>query len=188
MTKLCLGLLLSCLPSIVLAASQKPEEASVASECATWLDHELPQLHSKNIIDLCEVTKGKPLLLVNTASYCGFTKQFSGLEGLYQKYKDKGLVVIGFPSDSFNQESSEEAKTADICYKNFGVTFLMTQAIDVTGGDAHPIFRHLAESTKGPSWNFNKYLIDSSGRVVEHFPSRVKPMGSKLKASLEQVL
>ena len=92
--------------------------AETEKSCPDWLNHKVGQLHSDKVIDLCEVTSGKPVLLVNTASYCGYTKQFGGLENLHQKYKDIGLVVIGFPSNSFNQEADEEAKIEPLSTPN----------------------------------------------------------------------
>ena len=156
--------------------------------CAPWLDHKLNKLHSSQIIDLCAQTAGKPVLLINTASYCGYTYQFTGLEALYQRYKDRGLVVVGFPSDDFNQEDDDAAKTADICYINHGVTFSMTDVINVKGADAHPVFQHLANETKRPNWNFNKYLVDKDGNVIELFRSGVEPDSRKLQAAIEAVL
>ena len=156
--------------------------------CAPWLDHKLNKLHSSQIIDLCAKTAGKPVLLINTASYCGYTYQFTGLEALYQRYKDRGLVVVGFPSDDFNQEDDDAAKTADICYINHGVTFAMTDVINVKGSDAHPVFQHLANETKRPNWNFNKYLVDKDGNVIELFRSGVEPDSRKLQAAIEAVL
>lgn len=156
--------------------------------CAPWLDHKLNKLHSSQIIDLCAQTAGKPVLLINTASYCGYTYQFTGLEALYQRYKDRGLVVVGFPSDDFNQEDDDAAKTADICYINHGVTFAMTDVINVKGSDAHPVFQHLANETKRPNWNFNKYLVDKDGNVIELFRSGVEPDSRKLQAAIEAVL
>lgn len=156
--------------------------------CAPWLDHKLNKLHSSQILDLCAQTAGKPVLLINTASYCGYTYQFTGLEALYQRYKDRGLVVVGFPSDDFNQEDDDAAKTADICYINHGVTFAMTDVINVKGSDAHPVFQHLANETKRPNWNFNKYLVDKDGNVIELFRSGVEPDSRKLQAAIEAVL
>ncbi|MDP6189644.1 MAG: glutathione peroxidase, partial [Gammaproteobacteria bacterium] len=128
--------------------------------CAPWLDYSLKKLHDPEVIDLCTATRGKPVLLVNTASHCGFTHQFGGLEELHQQYQDQGLVIIGFPSDSFSQAADTAAEAARICYYNFGVSFLMTEQISVKGDTAHPIFKHLAQASEAPGWNFNKYLIN----------------------------
>jgi len=184
-----LCILVSCLASpFALAQSEMHTAGSGEPNCAPWLDYKLNKLHSSQIIDLCAQTAGKPVLLINTASYCGYTYQFTGLEALYQRYKDRGLVVVGFPSDDFNQEDDDAAKTADICYINHGVTFAMTEVINVKGSDAHPVFQHLANETKRPNWNFNKYLVDKDGNVIELFRSGVEPDSRKLQAAIEAVL
>ncbi len=158
------------------------------ADCAQWLDFEVDKLHSAEVIDLCAETAGKPLLLVNTASYCGFTYQFTGLESLYQRYKDQGLVVVGFPSDDFNQEDDDAAKTAEVCYVNHGVTFLMSDVVKVKGSSAHPVFAHLGAETEEPGWNFNKYLVSKDGQVLQHFGSSVEPDSAELTAAIESTL
>jgi glutathione peroxidase len=115
------------------------------ASCPDVLNHNMQTLRSRDSVNLCQAYKGKPVLLVNTASHCGFTPQFKGLETLYQEYKDQGLVVAGFPSDSFNQEADSAEKTAEICYINYGVTFDMYAEIPVKEGEAHPLFAELAE-------------------------------------------
>ena len=170
------------------AAFAQPSVEISSRTCAPWLDHQLGQLHSDRVIDLCTETAGKPVLLVNTASYCGYTYQFTGLEALYQRYKDAGLVIIGFPSDDFNQEDDNAAKTADICYINHGVTFLMTDVTKVKGRDAHPVFRHLADEKSQPNWNFNKYLVDREGNVTSIFRSRIEPDNKRLISAIDEIL
>lgn len=172
------------LAGMLLAPAHAQGQQETAS-CAPWLDHEVSRLNSPETIDLCAETAGKPVLLVNTASYCGYTYQFTGLEELYQRYREDGLVVVGFPSDDFNQEDDDAAATAEICYVNHGVTFLMSDVIDVAGGDAHPVFAHLAEEAGQPDWNFNKYLVNSSGEVVGHFGSRVEPDSVEMLTAIE---
>jgi glutathione peroxidase len=170
-----------------LSVSPAADAAGSAAECASWLKHEIGKLHSDQTLDLCALTAGKAVLLVNTASFCGYTPQFKGLEALYQARKDQGLTVIGFPSDDFFQEADAEAETADVCYINYGVTFPMTTAIKVRGRDAHPVFRHLHEAGQ-PAWNFNKYLVDTDGTVVEHFGSNTAPDSAALNAAIDRVL
>ena len=155
--------------------------------CPDYLNTEMRRLHSQETANLCDFYRaGKPMVIVNTASHCGFTKQFGGLEKLHQKYKDQGLVVLGFPSNSFNQEEKSEEGTARVCYKNYGVTFPMFEHVDVKGKEAHPLFAYLAKQTEAPSWNFNKYLIDDGN--VQHFGSRVAPEGSELEEAIGEAL
>ncbi|MDP1930904.1 MAG: glutathione peroxidase [Gammaproteobacteria bacterium] len=172
---------------IVLVTLTAPTTAQNAS-CAQWLEHEITKLNSSDQVDLCAETAGKPVLLVNTASYCGFTYQFTGLETLYQRFKDEGLVVIGFPSDDFNQEDEDAAATAEICYINHGVTFPMTEVVKVKNADAHPVFAHLGNETQAPGWNFNKYLVGKDGEVLAHFGSNVEPGAAELIAAIEAAL
>ena len=136
--------------------------------CPDYLQGEYRKLHSSNTVDLCELTQNHPVLIVNTASHCGFTSQFEGLEALYQRYKDQGLVVVGFASDDFKQEDKDEEKAAEICYLNYGVTFTMLAPTHVRGKKANPLFKALAKSASAPAWNFNKYLLDKNGEFVEH--------------------
>lgn len=136
--------------------------------------------------------KGDVMLIVNTASHCGFTKQFDGLEQLYKTYKDKGFVVLGFPCNQFgNQEpgTAEEAEAA--CRLNYGVTFPMHDKVDVNGDNAAPLFKYLKDETKGMlgskiKWNFTKFLVDREGNVVERFAPTTEP--EKLKKDIEQYL
>jgi len=158
------------------------------ADCAPWLKHELKQLHSGQPLDLCAVTAGKPLLLVNTASHCGFTGQFEGLEELHQEYKDQGLVIIGFPSNAFNQAALNEEEAAKVCFYNFGVTFLMSQTIEVTGENTHPLFKHINEQQGQPSWNFNKYLVDKNGNVVDRYRQWITPTSWLLKNAIDDLL
>ncbi len=174
---------------VALLALAIPVGPALASECPAVLQHELPKLRSKDSVDLCQTFQGKALVVVNTASHCGFTPQFKSLEALYQRYKDDGLEVLGVPSDDFFQESDDEAETAEVCYVNYGVTFTMTQTQAVRGRDATPLFRELAEQAgQAPRWNFYKYVVDRQGRVVAHFSSKVKPDDPRLIAAVEKAL
>jgi len=136
--------------------------------------------------------EGKVLLIVNTASKCGLTPQFAGLEELNQKYKDRGLVVIGFPSGDFaNQELSDGSKAEEFCQLNYGVSFQIMKKIHVNGQEADPIFKYLKSRTKGLfssaiKWNFTKFLISRDGTVVKRYAPTVKP--GKLTKDIEAML
>ena len=161
---------------------------ATAASCPDYLNIEARKLHSEENVNLCELTQGKSVLIVNTASNCGFTPQFKALEALHQEYKDKGLVVIGFPSDDFFQEEKDEAKTADVCFLNYGVTFTMVATSPVRGSDANSVFEHLNAKTSAPKWNFYKYLVSGDGEIVTQFNSRVKPDSEELKNAIEKQL
>lgn len=153
----------------------------VLAACDNLLDYSHRRLASQAEDNLCEAYGDKVILVVNTASRCGFTGQFEGLEALYQKYRDQGLVILGFPSNDFRQELAEEADTADVCYINYGVTFPMFATSSVKGDTSNALFRALAESQAEPRWNFTKYLISRQGEVVAEFGSRVEPLDSALE-------
>jgi glutathione peroxidase len=172
------------LASVLLMCS-----ASVlAAECPPLLQGELQQLRSPQRIDLCQRFAGQPLLVVNTASHCGFTPQFKGLEALYQRYRGQGLQVLGVPSDDFKQEANDSGETAKVCYVNYGVTFAMTEPQAVWGRDAIPLFRELAAQSRAPKWNFYKYVVGRDGQVIASFSSRVKPDDPELIQALEQAI
>ena len=156
--------------------------------CPDFLDHSMRKLHSKETINFCEAFADQPLLIVNTASHCGYTPQFKGLEELHNKYQDRGLVVIGFASDDFRQEARDEASAAEVCYVNYGVTFTMVAPSHVKGEKSNPVFQALNRQTKPPGWNFNKYLVDASGKVVQHFDSNTRPDNAALQQAIEEVL
>ncbi|NOU52024.1 glutathione peroxidase [Pseudoalteromonas sp. JBTF-M23] len=160
---------------------------SYAQQCDDFTNVELRKLRSDEMLNLCQF-KGKPLLIVNTASNCGFTDQFEGLEKLHQQYKDKGLVVLGFPSDDFFQEEDDEKDTAKVCFVNYGVTFNMLATTAVRGDDANPIFKHLNEQTSSPNWNFYKYLVSADRKHVTRFNSRTKPLSKELTSEIEKAL
>jgi glutathione peroxidase len=138
-------------------------------------------------VNLCKAFAGKPMLIVNTASHCGFTPQFKGLEAVHEKYKNRGLAVVGFSSDDFNQEAKDEAEAADTCFVNYGVTFTMLAPLHVKGAEANAVFKELARQTQEPKWNFNKYLVTADGKV-QHFDSRVAPDSQQLNEAIEKLL
>jgi glutathione peroxidase len=159
----------------------------VAETCPDVLNVKMNKLRSSEQIDFCQAFQGKVILAVNTASNCGYTPQFKGLETLYKKYKDKGLVVVGFPSNDFNQEFAEAEKTANVCYINYGVTFPMMETSQVKGAGANALFQKLINAThEAPAWNFHKYLIDRNGTSIAAFASNVTPeqLDSKISALL----
>ncbi|QKE65670.1 glutathione peroxidase [Aquipseudomonas campi] len=160
----------------------------LAAECPPLLQGELQQLRSKEHIDLCQRFAGKPLVVVNTASNCGFTPQFKGLEALYQRYKDQGLEVLGVPSDDFKQEADNSEDTAKVCFVNYGVTFAMSEPQVISGDDAIPLFRELAAQTSAPRWNFYKYVVGRDGKVIASFSSLTKPDEADLIKAVEQAI
>jgi glutathione peroxidase len=135
---------------------------------------------------------GRTLLVVNVASKCGFTPQYEGLEALYERYRDEGLTVLGFPCDQFgHQEPGDEAEIKEFCSLNYGVTFPMFAKIDVNGDDAHPLYQWLRSQKSGVlgnriKWNFTKFLVDRDGNVVKRYASTTKP--EKLAADIETAL
>lgn len=159
-----------------------------AADCPAYLNQTVRKLHSSESVNVCKLAAGKPMLIINTASHCGFTPQFKGLEALHKKYKDRGLVVVGFSSDDFNQEAKDEAEAAEVCFLNNGVTFTMLAPSVVTGSSANPVFKELARQTEEPAWNFNKYLVKADGTVVKHFDSRTTPESTELNQAIEGVL
>jgi glutathione peroxidase len=159
-----------------------------AEQCPEYLNQKLLKLHSQKTLNICETYPGKPLLIVNTASYCGYTPQFGGLEKLNQQYKDKGLVILGFASNDFDQEAKDSKEIANVCFINYGVTFDMFAPVKVTGESAHPVFKALALQSTQPAWNFNKYLLNREGKVVKHFDSQVTPDSPLMKLAIEEIL
>jgi glutathione peroxidase len=183
MTRVFLPLLVALGGGLFLAAGP-----ASAAQCPAWLDHEFKRLHSSKTVNLCDEFAGRPLLIVNTASHCGYTGQFEGLEALHRKYRDRGLVVVGFPSNDFRQEAGDEAETAEVCYVNYGVTFTMIATSPVKGDEANPVFKELVRQAGEPAWNFNKYLVAADGKVVEHFKSSVTPQSGTMEKAIEQLL
>lgn len=162
--------------------------SAVAESCPAFLDHEQRKLHSNETVNLCDLAEGKPLLVVNTASRCGYTGQFEGLEALHKRSSGEGLVVVGFASDDFKQEADSEEEAATVCFKNFGVTFTMIAPGAVTGAEANPVFQEINRQSAPPRWNFTKYVVDAEGNVVESFPSKVRPDDPELIEAVESVL
>ena len=163
--------------------------ANNSAQCQGPLKGEHRLLRSEETVDLCELSQQKVSLVVNTASQCGFTGQFEGLEELYQSYKDQGFQVIGFPSDSFRQEYGNEEETAEVCYINYGVTFPMMATSAVRGRSANPVFAELIEQTgQSPRWNFYKYLVGRDGDVLGVYPSTTRPDDQSMRRDIERAL
>lgn len=156
--------------------------------CESHLQGEYRKLHSTDSVNICSLVENKVTLVVNTASHCGFAKQFKGLEALHKSYKDKGLVIVGFASDDFNQEDKDEGNAAGICFKNFGVTFTMLAPTKVKGAEANTLFKYLGAESGEPKWNFNKYLLGKDGKVLQHFGSMTEPDAASLKKAIDEAL
>lgn len=165
-------------------AGQAPTAA-----CPVVLKHSFNRLQDEAPQNLCQYA-GKVILVVNTASFCGFTDQYEGLEALYGKYKDKGLVVLGFPSNDFGQqEPGSNKEIADFCFNTYAVKFPMFSKTVVSGPDRNALFAQLAQATgTAPKWNFYKYLIDRNGKVIDSYNSLTKPQSRTLVTDIEKLL
>ena len=145
---------------------------------------------SGDVINLNDF-KGKPVLVVNTASYCGFTKQYDDMQDLWARYKDKGLIVLGVPSNSFNQEKKNNSEVKEFCEVNFNVNFPLTEITNVKGDNAHEIYKW-AEENHGksavPKWNFYKILINKEGKIEDTYASLTKPTSKKITKKIESLL
>lgn len=162
--------------------------SSQAADCPGLLNHQFPRLQDEAPQNLCQFA-GKVTVVVNTASYCGFTSQYEGLEKLYAKYKDKGLVVLGFPSNDFSQEPEDNKKIADFCFNTYGVKFPMFAKSSVKGREANPLFAALVKAGgKEPGWNFYKYVIGHDGKLVGSYNSLTRPDSKGFVTALEQAL
>ena len=163
--------------------------AHAAPNCSALLSHTFPRLQDEAPQNLCQY-QGKVILVVNTASYCGFTSQYEGLEKIYAKYKDRGFVVLGFPSNDFGQqEPGSNKEIAEFCKNTYDVKFPMFSKSAVSGNNPNPLFKMLiAKTGTTPKWNFYKYLIDRNGNVVDAFGSVTKPTSSSITNQIEKLL
>ena len=135
--------------------------------------------------------KGKPILIVNTASYCGFTKQYNDMQELWEKYRDRGLIVLGVPSNSFNQEKSDNSAVKEFCEVNFDINFPLTEITDVKGDNAHEIYKWAKENygkSAVPKWNFYKILINKEGKIEDTYASLTSPTSNKITKRIENLL
>lgn len=163
--------------------------ATTSAACPAILKHSFNRLQDEAPQNLCQYA-GKVVLVVNTASFCGFTDQYEGLEALYAKYKGKGLVVMGFPSNDFGQqEPGTNKEIADFCYNTYAVKFPMFSKTVVSGPERNALFAQLIKETgTAPKWNFYKYLIDRNGKVVNSYNSMTKPLSKSLTGDIEKLL
>jgi glutathione peroxidase len=163
-------------------------EAAKAPACPAVLQHTVERLQDEKPQNLCQYA-GKVVLVVNTASFCGFTPQYKSLEELHARYKDKGLVVLGFPSNDFSQEPENNKKIADFCENTYGVKFPMFSKTTVRGSDASPLFKQLTKLTDtAPKWNFYKYLISRDGQLVQSFNSTTDPLSKGFLSEVDKLV
>ncbi len=176
-------LALLCLPNA--AQAQKP----TPPVCPAILQHQFNRLQDEAPQNLCQYA-GKVVLVVNTASYCGFTGQYEGLEKLFARYQAKGLVVLGFPSNDFGQqEPGSSSQIADFCFNTYGVKFPMFAKTVVMGNQRNPLYAALYKATgAAPGWNFHKYLIDRNGNVAASFASQVEPQDRAIVSAIDKAL
>ena len=174
---------------LAIAAGLVSALPAFATTCPSLLNHSFPRLQDSSIQSLCQY-QGKVILVVNTASLCGFTGQYEGLEAVYDKYKDRGLVVVGFPSNDFGeQEPGSSKEIADFCRTTYGIKFPMMAKTDIAAPKTHAFYKQLiAKSGTAPKWNFHKYLIDRSGNTVESFSTVTAPDSHNLIAQIERRL
>ena len=163
--------------------------AAMAS-CSELLDRSFRPLADKTPVKLCDRFAGQVLLVVNTASKCGFTPQYEGLEKLHEELAPKGFAVVGFPSNDFSgQEPGSEDEIREFCTLTYGVKFPMYEKLIVTGPTADPLYRQLATDGGGePGWNFHKYLISREGKVLQSFPSKIAPDDPELREAIDKAL
>ena len=187
--RLCIFPILSAaLLALNLAGTARAQSAPTPLACPTMLQHTFLRLQDEKPQELCQYA-GKVLLVVNTASFCGFTSQYEGLEALSTKYKDRGLVVLGFPSNDFSQEKGSNKEIADFCENTFNVKFPMFVKSRVSGSGANPLFKQLAAASSTPArWNFYKYIVSRDGNKVSGFNSTVDPKDPRLIKALESML
>ncbi|CAN5471069.1 glutathione peroxidase [soil metagenome] len=169
--------------------SAAPQSTQANAACPAILNHRFNRLQDDAQQDLCQYA-GKVVLVVNTASFCGFTKQYEGLEALQEKYKARGLVVLGFPSNDFGkQEPGSNKEIADFCFNTYGVKFPMFAKSSVSGAQVNPLHAELIKASgTTPKWNFYKYLIDRKGTVVASYSSLTEPGDKSLRSELEKAL
>ena len=187
---ICLVAVASLAGGIAVAAPAAAEGASSPNaDCPALLNYTFNRLQTGKAESLCQF-RGKVLLIVNTASYCGYTHQYEGLEALYRRYKSRGLVIVGFPSNDFGgQEPGTNHEIAEFCRLTYGVQFPMFEKSSVSSIKANPLYATLlARTGQAPRWNFHKYLVDRDGKRIESFASKIEPDDHALVSALEKLL
>ncbi len=171
------------------APGDRSAHTTPSPRCPSLLDHRFPDLTTGASQSMCAFA-GKVVLVVNTASHCGYTPQYKGLEALYRRYRERGLVIVGFPSNDFgSQEPGNSKDIAEFCEVNYGVSFPMVDKTVVSGPGANPFHASLARKTgSSPAWNFHKYLIDRRGEAVRSYASAVEPSDARLRQEIERLL
>ena len=180
----------AALTAIALSGAARAESPPpVTDACPEVLNYSFNRLQTGKPESLCQY-RGKVVLIVNTASYCGYTHQYDGLEALYRKYKSRGLVVVGFPSNDFGgQEPGSNKEIAEFCRLTYGVEFPMFEKSSVTSIKTNPLYAELlARTGQSPKWNFHKYLVDRDGKQVTSFGTRVEPDNGDLIGAVERML
>ena len=180
-------------PILFLSISLMFSVSVVASEnqsCPETLNFKKEKLADEEIVDLCKEYKGKVVMVVNTASFCGFTKQYKSLESVYSKYKDDGFVVLGFPSNDFGeQEPGNENQIKEFCERTYKIKFPMFEKTSVSKGTSDPMYQTLGNlAGEYPSWNFHKYLLDRDGKLVASFKSQTDPKRPEVIQRIESLL
>lgn len=171
------------------AAAADSATTTASRTCPPTLNHQFRVLAGEEQVNLCDAYLGKVVLIVNTASYCGYTDQFDGLEKLYADYRDRGLVVLGFPSNDFNQDPESEDQIREFCRLTYGVKFPMFEKTHAAQQRADPLYRTLGQlAGEYPRWNFHKYLLDREGNLVGSYRSRVAPQSDTLLAAIDRAL
>ena len=174
--------------AVMAPAHAATQAANATPGCAPLLQHNFLRLQDEKPQSLCQYS-GKVLVVVNTASFCGFTSQYAGLEALHARYRDKGLVVLGFPSNDFSQETGSNKEIAEFCENTFGVKFPMFAKSSVTGKTANPLYKQLADKTSSPPrWNFHKYVVARDGQSVSSFKTAVDPKDPAFIREIEKQL
>lgn len=182
--------LLTMLITLTAPTTRASTDVANSGTCGEALQFTKRTLMAKKPVDLCATYGGNVILIVNTASKCAYTPQYEGLEAMYNNYRDRGFVVLGFPSADFaNQEYQGEKQIRDFCRLTYGVQFPMFEKTHVAKHQAGPLYQKLAElSGTYPQWNFHKYLVDRNGKVVGSFASHVQPEDPKLVGAIEALL